>query len=277
MAQSYEKLHHVPGHKVDVYFSDGAEAKAKRMTAQIDQVFAFYQQQVNVQPTVTILVLSPGDWNTYTKHSVYGMPHYATDKILVVASEDNPFWQSFIPPTDALPKDLAKSVSQAYSKNGKLSMEPFFDLLAIHELGHAFHIQDSLVMQRRWLGELFVNIFLHTYIAEKEPELLPALTVFPRMVVATTDRSRLKYKTLEELHNNYNEITQKFPQNYGWYECRWHMAAANIYDAGKTEAFRKLWLALKEQRTVLDDKSLISLLQKAHPAIADVPLKWDQN
>ncbi len=112
------------------------------------------------------------------------MPHYGDNQTLYVAAEDNAFWRSFIPPVDELPAEQSKLISETYSDNkGGLTMEPFFDLLAIHELGHAFHIQDSLMMQRKWMGELFANILLHTYIAENEPHLLPALIVFPEMVV----------------------------------------------------------------------------------------------
>ena len=57
-------------------------------------------------------------------------------------------------------------------------------LLALHELGHAFHQQGGLKMHRNWMGELFCNILLHTYIAENEPEQLPALTVLPKTEVS---------------------------------------------------------------------------------------------
>jgi len=39
-------------------------------------------------------------------------------------------------------------------------------------------------MQRLWMQELFCNIMLHTYIAENEPQNLPALELFPEMVVS---------------------------------------------------------------------------------------------
>src|SRR5690606_27769758 len=162
---------------------------------------------------VTLFGFSSGDWSKYTNFPVYGMPHYNDAQTLIVASEDNDFWESFIPPLDQLPKELAQQIANTYSdQNNSLTMRGFFDLLAIHELGHAFHEQGGLTMQRKWMGELFANILLHTYIAEKEPELLPALTVFPQMVVSSTNKSDLKFTTLIELETNYNLIGQNFPQ-----------------------------------------------------------------
>lgn len=262
---------------MQTYFSEGADSKARRMTEQLDRVIAYYNDLIGFKPSVTLLVLSSGDWSKHTKFPVYGMPHYTNNKTLVVASEDNDFWKSFVPPLDKLPKEHAFLISEVYlDKNSRLTMEAFFDLLAIHELGHAYHIQDSLVMQRKWLGELFTNIFLHTYIAENEPGLLPVLRTFPKMVVSTTEGSTLKYRTLEDLEANYSEIAQKHPRNYGWFQCRWHMAAGTIYEAGGAAAFKNLWITLKKHRDILANDKLLKLLSgEVHPSVGEVQAKWE--
>ena len=277
-AQSFENLNNLKSNKTKTYYSNGSKEQAETMSKRCDNVISFYKSLINFEPAVTLLVLSPDDWSKYTKFPVYGMPHYNDAKTLIVASEDNDFWKSFIPPLDQLPKELAQQISSTYSnKDSSLSMRSFFDLLAIHELGHAFHEQGGLTMQRKWMGELFANIFLHTYIAEKEPELLPALTVFPQMVVSSTDKKELKFTTLNELETNYELIGQKYPNNYGWYQCRWHKAAEDIYDAGGTKAFKKLWQVLQKQKEPLDDKAFAKLLsKKVHQSVAAVQLKWDK-
>ena len=120
------------------------------------------------------------DWARYKKFPVYGMPHYNDDRTLVLAAEDNAFWKSYIPPLEQLPEDLREQIRKVYSRpDGSLSMQAFFDLLAIHELGHAFHMQAGLTTQRKWMGELFVNILLHTYIAENEPGAIACTDTFP--------------------------------------------------------------------------------------------------
>lgn len=276
-AQAYEGLKPLEGYQTTTYFSTGKEAKAKRMAQQLDNVMAFYTKHLQFTPTVTLLILSPDDWNKFTKFPFYGMPHYTSNKTLIVASDDNAYWKSMIPAQDKIPPAYAALVKATYAaKSGGLTMEPFFDLLAIHELGHAYHNQGGLVMQRRWMGELFPNILLHTYIAEKEPKLLAALTTFPEMLVATTDRAQLKYTSLQDLEANYNEIGPKYPQNYGWYQCRWHIAAGKIYEAGHIQGLKNLWLTLKNQREILNDKELAELLtEKVHKSVADVLVKWD--
>ncbi len=276
-AQSLDALNLLEGNKTKTYYSNGSKEHAEIMAKRCDNVISFYKSLINFEPTVTLLVLSSDDWSKYTPFPVYGMPHYNDAQTLIVASEDNDFWKSFIPPLDQLPKELAKQISNTYSdKNNSLTMRGFFDLLAIHELGHAFHQQGGLKMQRMWMGELFANILLHTYIAELEPELLPALTVFPQMVVSSTNKSELKFTTLNELETNYKLISQKYPNNYGWYQCRWHKAAGNIYDDGGLKIIKKLWQVLKKQNETLDDTAFAKLLsKKVHQSVANVPLKWN--
>ena len=269
----YSKLDSLNGYNLKVYFSKGHEERAKQMAQLSNQAIDYTSKLINFAPAVTLLMLSPADWPEHTKFPVYGMPHYTNDKTLVVAAEDNSFWKSFIPPLEQLPASLANQIKKVYRKDTALTMQPFFDLLALHELGHAFHNQAGLTMQRKWMGELFCNIFLHTYIAENEPGRLPALTVFPNMVVAGGTSNNV-FTTLEQFERNYNEIGSRHPKNYGWYQCRLHVAAKEIYDAGGKAVLQRLWNAL-QSKDKKDDKQLaMQLAQDVHPAVADVMLRW---
>jgi hypothetical protein len=274
-AQSYDGLNRLSGYQTGTYYSKGTEVKAKRMANQLDSVLAFYSKHLQFTPTITLLILSPDDWSKFTKFPFYGMPHY-NNKTLIVAAENNAYWKSMLPALDKIPSEYATLVRKAYTgKDGEVTMEKFFDLLAIHELGHAYHNQGGLVMQRRWMGELFPNVLLHTYIAEKEPALLGALTVFPKTVVATTDTASLNFTSLRELEENYGQMGPKYPQNYGWYQCRWHIAAGDIYDRSGILGLQKLWAALKEQRGILDDAGLLKMLdEKVDKAVGDVQRNW---
>lgn len=277
-AQSYDRLTALKEYSIPVWFSPGNDERAGVIALRCENAIKWYNELLHFKPALTLLILDPGDWSRFTTFPVYGMPHYKDDHTLVVASRDNDFWRSFVPPVDGLPEGLAGSIRNAYTgADGNLTMGPFFDLLALHELGHAFHIQAGLNMQRKWVGELFVNLFLHTYIAENEPALLPALTVFPKMVIAG-DRSSLKYTTLADLENRYDEIGQKYPQNYGWYQSRWHSAAADIYDAGGKKVFLDFWNALTTQKDMLrtDADLALFLAGRVHQSVADVLLDWDR-
>jgi hypothetical protein len=69
----------------------------------------------------------------------------------------------------------------------------------------------------------------------------------------------------------------KHPKNYGWFQCRWHSAAAGIYDTGGKELFTKLWKALKDQKEKLPDALLVDFLEKkVSRSVADVMRNWDK-
>jgi len=277
-AQNYSDLVALDGYKTKVYFSSGNDERAKTVAERMDNVLEFYNKVIAYEPDVTLLILNPSDWPKHTTFPVYGMPHYDDKReILIIASDNNEFWDSFIPPIEQLPKELADKISSTYvDENGTLTMQAFFDLLAIHEIGHAYHFQAGINVQRMWMGELFCNIMLHTYIAENEPEQLSALTVFPQMVIAG-GKKEYKYTSLTDIEECYEEIGQKYPKNYGWYQCRWHSAAGSIYDAGGVDTFVKLWNAFSEQKEKLNDEELANFLsENVHQSVADIVLKWDE-
>jgi hypothetical protein len=151
-----------------------------------------------------------------------------------------------------------------------------FDLIAIHELSHAFLNIAEVSTQRNWLNELFANIMLHTYIAENIPELLPTLTVFPKVMVETFPRERLKYTTLEDFQTKYQEIAQNHPDNYGWYQSRFHYVAGQIYDTGGAELMEKLWTDLLNQKEKLNDQELTDFLKRNHPALEQAIINWNK-
>ena len=276
-AQTYDSLQSIELSNLHIFYSNSAKKSAEENTRLIQNALIYFQKLLSYTPDVTLLILDPVDWKKYsTLGAVYGMPHYNNEnKTLYVASEDNAFWSSFVPPLEQLPPDLSDQIRKVYTTSeGKVSMKAFFDLLAIHELGHAFHNQAKIKMQRSWFCEMYVNILLHTYIAENEPGFLPALEVFPKMVINGGSKD-FKYKTLADLENYYNDIARDSPRNYGWYQCRWHAAAAVIYNKSGKKAALKLWNGLRGFDEKLSEEDFIKFLKKTEPATAAILANWD--
>ena len=278
--QQLDSLRQIKSPDALIYFSAGQDQRASAIAIQINNSLAYFSKLLKYKPEVTLLVLNTTDWKKFASpQAIYGMPHFnAEKKTLYVAAEDNPFWRSFLPPLDKINPQLAQQIKNTYKNNdGEVSMQGFFDLLAIHELGHAFHLQKGVNMQRSWMGELFVNILLHTYIAEKEPALLPALTLFPKMVLASGS-SEFKFTRLQDVHEHYQEIASKHPKNYGWYQCRWHSGAAEIYDAAGKKVGRQIWESLQGVDVTLSDEKLASVMEsQVHKSVSDLIRNWEVN
>jgi hypothetical protein len=264
-----------------VYASKGHEEPGEQLATLIEGANQYMSALVGMSaPHTTTLILSQEDWGKFTNPQIiYGMPHYSGQNagILVVAAEDNAFWRANMPPQDALTPEQKEVFRQVYTnETGELSVRPFFDLLAIHELGHGWTSHHKIKRQRFWLEEIFCNIFLHTIIAEKRPELLPALEVLPMLQVTGT-RDRFQYTTLTQFEEGYWIIGREAPVNYGWYQFRFHFAARQVYDQAGEAALKNLWAFLAGQSEVLDNEALLTGLHSmVHPGMADVYRKWEE-
>src|SRR5690606_14903990 len=91
---------------------------------------------------------------------------------------------------------------------------------------------------------------------------LGALTVFPNMVVAAGTEG-FQFTKLNDVHEKYDEIGKYHPRNYGWYQSRWHKAAADMYKVSGLSAVMNAWNALRNQKETLSDEELINYLEKA--------------
>ncbi len=277
---SYESLTRIQGTSETVYTSKGQEELGVNLVRLVEGANNFMSALVGIPaPKTTVLILSQEDWGKFTNPQIiYGMPHYTPGgATLIVAAEDNDFWRANMPPLDQLPDHLQQMFRNVYTKeNGEISVRPFFDLLALHELGHGWTGYHQIKRQRFWLEEVFCNMYLHTYIAEQRPELLPALEVLP-MLQATANPDRFQYTTLTQFEEGYWIIGRDAPVNYGWYQFRFHYAAKQVYDHAGSQVLKNLWNFMAGHTEILDQEALLTgLHSKVHPAMADVYRRWEE-
>lgn len=260
------------------YYSPGHEARAKSIAVFMEKAGDYFQEELRYTPKAELYILAPEHWKAIAApplQEVYGFPHNLDAVRLAIAAEDNDFWRSFLPDVSQLPPPMAAQVKIAYGKpDGSYSMMPFFDLLTLHEVGHSYTAQAGLKMHRHWMGELFVNIMLHTYIAEKQPELLPALETFPNMVVGG-GTAGYEFTSLEDFERLYATLGMG-PKNYGWYQSKLHSAAKDIYNAGGKEVLKKLWKALKVHQEEMTDEAFVEMLEgEVDASVAEVYLRFE--
>ncbi len=260
------------------YYSPGYENRARNIAVFMENAGVYFEGEIGFTPQTVLYILAEAHWKDFAVeplHDVYGFPHNIDQTHLAIAADDNDFWRSFLPSVNQLSPSIAAEVTTAYSRpDGGYSMMPFFDLLALHEMGHSYTAQAGLKMHRYWMSELFVNIMLHTYVAEKQPERLPVLEAFPNMVI-TGGTADFQYTSLEDFERLYPTLGMG-PQNYGWYQSRLHSAAKDIYNVGGKEVLNKLWDVLKAHQEEMTDEAFVSLLHEVHPSVADVYLGWGE-
>ncbi len=244
-------LAHLDGYPFEVRYSDGSLVRA-RAAADIaaDAYIYFGRLFSGVKLDIAVVVAGKEDWES---KQPYGLPFFNDDDgqirrgIVVMPAGSGDFW-------NAIGQDLHEASPRGYSRllstypdgAGGLDLQPFFDLVTIHELGHAFETLGDLRLPTFWLGEIFANLALHAFIATRRRESLNTLEVLsivgaqsPRL----DNRMRLEgYSTLEDLEAHYTGGDDPMsPLNYVWYQYRWQRIAANVFDADGEVALVRLW------------------------------------
>ena len=149
----------------------------------------------------------------------------------------------FASPLSALPR-LKRTYADG---SGDLQLRRFFDLLAAHELAHAFEDQGGTAFPTLWLSEIYANLALHAFVAKRRPSELANLTTLPDVqsgiVVFTTMMRATGYTSLNEFEQHYPVGTDKpmSGPNYGWYQVRFTVLAREIFEESGEAALSRLW------------------------------------
>ncbi|MGH8971829.1 MAG: hypothetical protein ACRD0C_01310 [Acidimicrobiia bacterium] len=218
-------------------------------------------------PGLVIWALNPPDWERFSPDTTYGMPHYAQGNLYLAGGRAE-FWQGLaqVIADRAGPAQRARFARVYGRPSGEADLSPFFDLLAVHELAHAFTWRGSGAFPRRWLAELFANLCLHAYVVGSEPDRLEVLEVFPE-VYAGLDAAGFPLHTLADFEAVYSAMDGS---NYAWFQSRFHRAAARIHDVSGVDAVRRLWRLGSQAEELLARQ----LEAEAGGDVADVLRSW---
>ncbi len=185
--------------------------------------------------------------------SPYGMPFFRDDAgdirpgVVVMPAGGGDFWIGMAEDLRAAsPSGFARLLATYPDGTGGLDLQRFFDLITIHELGHAFEELGDLRLPTAWLSEIFVNLALHAFVATRQPESLRTLEVLPT-VGAGSRRLGARmhaegYSTLEEFEAHYPGRDEPMsPLNYVWFQYRFQRLVARMFDAEGDDGLVRFW------------------------------------
>lgn len=259
----HEGLQALNGFAFPVYLSSGLEAAARPIAQRCERAYRFLSETLQATPTVALLVLSEADWAGHAGFPTFGMPHHQNGN-LIVAGERSSFWQDQVELLRVSPG--WEEAQQVYGDGqGGLNLALFFDLIAVHELAHAFEWQGSVRFPRNWLSEFFANACLHAYLAGMEPDQLILLETLPRLILALN--LAVRHHSLADLEDLYSGVG---PLNYVWYQSHLHMAVKALYDTAGVAAVRRLWDTFR----MPDDRLAGLLAERVDPLLAQVLTDW---
>jgi hypothetical protein len=239
------------GYPFEMRYSDGSVVRAQAAADVAADAYVYFSRLFSgIEPDIAVIVADRADWMS---RQPYGLPFFNDDGgqlrpgIVVMPAGRGDFWIE-------MGEDLRETSPHGYTKlhatypdgAGALDLQPFFDLVTIHELGHAFEVLGDLRLPTFWLGEIFANLALHAFVATNRPGSLNTLEVLS-IVGAQSSRldARMRnegYSTLEELEAHYTGGDDPMsPLNYVWYQYRWQRIAATMFDADGEDGLVRFW------------------------------------
>jgi hypothetical protein len=245
------ELRRLGGYPFEVRYSDGALVRARAAADVAADAYAYFSRLFSaVEPDIAVIVANEADW---PGRGPYGLPFFRDDAgeirpgVVVMPAGSGDFWIAMAQDLrDASPRGYAKLLATYPDGAGGLDLQPFFDLIKIHELGHAFEVLGDLRLPTFWLSEIFVNLALHAFVATRLPASLPTLEVLSKVGAGSRNlaaRMRAEgYSTLEELQAHYTGSDNSMsPLNYVWFQYRWQRLAAKMFEADGEDGLIRFW------------------------------------
>ncbi|MEA2161497.1 MAG: hypothetical protein QOD66_3877 [Solirubrobacteraceae bacterium] len=245
------ELPQLGGYPFEVRYSDGSLVRARAAADVAADAYVYFSHLFSaVEPDIAVVVLDERDWSGSLP---FGLPFFRDDAgeirpgIVVMPAGGGDFWIAMAQELrDASPRGYAKLLATYPDGVGGLDLQPFFDLITIHELGHAFEGLGDLRLPTFWLSEIFVNLALHAFVATRRPASLPTLEVLSTVGAGSRKlaaRMRAEgYSTLEELQAHYTGSDDSMsPLNYVWFQYRWQRLAAKMFEVDGEEGLVRFW------------------------------------
>src|SRR6201996_6093008 len=243
-------LARLDGYPFEVRYSDGALARARAAAEVAGSAYAYLSRLLAVAPDIALIVAGEADW---PGHGPYGLPFFRDAAaeirpgIVLMPAGGSDVWTGIARDLrEASPRGYARLRAAYPDGAGGVDLQPFFDLITIHELGHAFEVLGDLRLPTFWLSEIFANLAMHAFVATQLPASLPTLEVLPAVGAGSRQlavRMRAEgYSTLEELQAHYTGSDDSMsPLNYVWYQYRWQRLAAKMFEADGEAGLTRFW------------------------------------
>ena len=244
-------LARLEGYPFEVRYSDGALGRARIAADVAAAAYAYFGRLfAGLEPDIALVVADATDWSS---RQPYGLAFFSDDAgqirpgVVVMPAGSGDFWSAMVQDLRAAsPRGYPKLLETYPDGAGGVDLQPFFDLLTVHELGHAFETLGDLRLPTFWLSEIFVNLAMHAFVATQMPASLPTLEVLGTVGAGSrTLAARMRaegYCTLEELEAHYTGGEHPMsPLNYVWFQYRWQRLAAKMFQVDGEDGLIRFW------------------------------------
>ena len=203
------RLHRVQSEPVTLHFSPGYAKRAQTLGKLVREAHFFLAEWLGVQARTTLSLLRRESWRR-VRRVPYGYPHSIPDKGTLFAPAHYP--PRLVSRQRALFEQASPALQAAICEDRSqidIAIKHFFDLVAIHELGHLFIHHLQLHLGTRWLTELVANLFATAFFVEVRPDLAATWLAWSELqanlpvLYRSLDAYEAHYASLDFANSNY--------------------------------------------------------------------------
>ncbi len=256
------KLPRLAGGSLPTYYSPGGEERARRLQEFVQGERAFYRAQLGVALDGLVLaVLSPPHWDAVSAPVPYGMPSVEGQPPVIAMPSDWDLVTAMPLPSQVdATADLRKQ-AQATGKTWRELMHTGADGIAAHELGHAIVRDYGIDAQTHWFNEFLASYVGDVYVVQKRPQDVAA----NRLLWAACLEWPHPHTTLAYFDTHYDELMQKNPRNYGWYQCAMDQRVIEVHAREGLGFLVRVKAAFPKDGPKLTSEQVLDRLQAMDP------------
>ncbi len=218
------RLQRIEGQPVTLHFSPGYRPRAERLGELVADAHRFLAAWLDVEAQTTLSVLRRENWR-HLRRAPYGYPHSIPERGTIFAPAHYP--PRLLERARALYHAAPPPMQQALCSDPqalRAQISLFYDLVAIHELGHLFIYHLQLVLGAQWLTELVANLFASAFFLERRPDLAQCWFAWADIQASV----EVPHRELDAYEAHYTTLDFT---NASYYQGRFNQRARAIWQA----------------------------------------------
>jgi len=256
-------LESVPG-SMPAYYSPHAEARAKFLQDLLGGEIAYYANvfDVPVGP-IALAVLDATQWPKVAGDEPFGMPSVDGTRPAVVvmpASWDEVTWM-VVPKRAEVPPGMLRKALANGRKWDQVKFEGC-DGIGTHEVGHFIIRQLGIEPQTHWFSEFLASYTGYAYLKAKDPAQALSNEIFWTVGLKNSPH---RFSKLDDFESRYDELQQKYPENYGWYQLALDQRVIEVFKESGLDYLRRIRHEFPTGAPALDSAELLDKLEMISP------------
>lgn len=252
----------IPG-SLQTYYSPGAEKRARYLQNLLGGELDYYAEIFHTRfSTITLAVLNAEQWPIVAADDPYGMPSVsgpAPYVFVMPASWNEVTWMP-LPRREKVPPNILRKALADGNTWDQVKFEGC-DGIGAHEIGHTIIDQLGIDPQTHWLNEFLASYVGYAYIKTINPRQGLSNDIFMTQGLDAPH----PFTKLEDFETKYDELMQKYPANYGWYQLVLDQRVLEIYRQSGVDFLRKIQAAFPKDSPKLTSRQVLEKLEHISP------------